>query len=242
MSQTLLKSIVLPQAGSSKATATVIFAHGLGDQGAGWLDVAQMLRKRPKLQHVRFVLPNSPVQPVTLNGGMPMPSWFDIRTLDDISGGEDEVGLRKSADALSALINAEEAGSQEHLDGQGVPSERVVVGGFSQGGAIGLLCGLTHPKPVAGIVGLSTWLPLRAKMVAPYLTSHARNIPIFLGHGTADQVVKYEYGQRSAKFLRAGGENDGGAGSYDGMAHSACMEEIEHVAEYLEKVIPAQAS
>ncbi|CEH17142.1 Lysophospholipase [Ceraceosorus bombacis] len=189
-----------------------------------------MLRKRPKLQHVRFVLPNSPVQPVTLNGGMPMPSWFDIRTLDDISGGEDEVGLRKSADALSALINAEEAGSQEHLDGQGVPSERVVVGGFSQ-------------------------------MVAPYLTSHARNIPIFLGHGTADQVVKYEYGQRSAKFLRAGGENDGGAGvgcgkwrdeggrpagvwaeSYDGMAHSACMEEIEHVAEYLEKVIPAQAS
>lgn len=127
----------------------------------------------------------------------------------------------------------------------------------SQGGAIGLLSGLTHPSPVAGIVALSTWLPLRAKLVAPYLPSHASSLPILVCHGTADPVVRFEYGQRSAKFLRAGGDGGAGVGcgeyrevdgkikgvkfeQYPGMPHSACPQEIEDIGEWLEKVIPAQ--
>lgn len=119
-----------------------------------------------------------------------------------------------------------------------------MIGGFSQGGAIALLSGLTKSPPVGGIMALSTWLPLRAKLVAPLLPEHASSLPVFMAHGTADPIVKYSYGERSAKFLRAG--DGGGAGlglgnlrqaeggkwrgvwteAYPGMAHSACPEEV----------------
>lgn len=128
----LLKSLIVPPASGQPATATLIFAHGLGDSGAGWLDVAQMLSRRPALRHVRFVLPNAPVQPVTLNMGMSMPSWFDIHSLDDFEEKEDEAGLKKSAAAIANLVRAEVDGTAEGLGGKGVPADRVVVGGFSQ--------------------------------------------------------------------------------------------------------------
>lgn len=160
MTSNLLKTLVVPAA-SGKATASVIFAHGLGDSGLGWLDgecrfrakrapslrkkhahrsvpfrtlyaVAQMLSRRPSLRHVRFVLPNAPVQPVTLNMGMSMPSWFDITTLEDISGSEDEKGLLKSAGEIKKLVQAEVDGTGDGLNGHKIPAERVVVGGFSQ--------------------------------------------------------------------------------------------------------------
>lgn len=181
-----------------------------------------------------------------------------VTSLDDVSGAEDEAGLRQSADSIKALVDAEIDGTGSGLDGKGIPSDRVVVGGFSQGGAVSLLAGLTHSPPVAGIVALSTWLPLRAKLIAPYLAKDADQVPVFIGHGTADPVVRYEFGSRSAKFLRAGdgggqglglgtfrkGENGKWRGvwseDYQGMPHSACPEEIEHVGEFLEKVVPAQ--
>lgn len=128
----LLKSLIVPPASGQAPTATLIFAHGLGDSGAGWLDVAQLLSRRPALRHVRFVLPNAPVQPVTLNMGMSMPSWFDIHSLDDFEEHEDEAGLKKSAAAIGALVKAEVDGTAEGLNGRGVPVERVAVGGFSQ--------------------------------------------------------------------------------------------------------------
>lgn len=174
-----------------------------------------------------------------------------------MSGSEDEAGLRESSDAIKALVDAEVDGSADGLNGKGVQCDRVVVGGFSQGGAIALLAGLTRTPPVAGIIALSTWLPLRAKLIAPYLATHADQLPVFMAHGTADPVVRFEFGQRSAKFLRAGDGGGQGLGlgnlrqsekggwrgvwqeEYPGMPHSACPEEIEHMGQFLEKVVPA---
>jgi alpha-beta hydrolase superfamily lysophospholipase len=116
----------------------------------------------------------------------------------------------KSANAIKALVDAEIDGSAEGLNGNGIKSDRVVVGGFSQGGAIALLAGFTKSPAVGGIIAMSTWLPLRAKLVAPLFPEHALTLPVFMAHGTADPVVKYSYGERSAKFIRAG--DGGGAG------------------------------
>ncbi|PWN48026.1 acyl-protein thioesterase 1 [Violaceomyces palustris] len=236
----MLKTLVVGPSSGAKPTATLFLLHGLGDTSAGWSDVAMMLSKRPSLRHVRFVLPNSPIQPVTLNMGMSMPSWFDIRSLDDISGGEDEAGLLKSRDEIIKLVKAEVDGSGKGLDGHKIASERVVVGGFSQGGAISYLTGLTIPMQVGGVVALSTWLPLRAKINA-LKSDHMNNLKVFHGHGNADPVVRYEYGSRTVDFVK----KELGLGdkvtfkTYDGMPHSACAEEIEDIAKFLEQVIPA---
>lgn len=170
---------------------------------------------------------------------------FAVLSLDDVTGTEDEKGLTASSNAIKALVDAEIDGTADGLNGVQIKSDRIVIGGFSQGGAIALLAGLTKSPPVAGIVALSTWLPLRAKLIAPLLPEHANTLPVFMGHGTADPVVKYTYGERSAKFVRSG--DGGGAGlglgnfrqtedgkrwrgvwaeSYPGMAHSACPEEV----------------
>ncbi|PWN17878.1 Phospholipase/carboxylesterase [Microstroma glucosiphilum] len=254
MASPLLKTLVVPAA-SGTATASVIFAHGLGDSGLGWLDVAKMLSRRPSLNHVRFILPNAPVQPVSLNMGMPMPSWFDITTLEDISEAEDERGLLKSSSEINRLIQAEIDGSAEGLGGKGIEAGRVVVGGFSQGGAIAYLTGLTHPTPLAGIIALSSWLPLKSKIVS-LLSPHAKDTPVFHGHGSSDQIVQFTFGKRTVEFLKSEAEGGLGMGEfktasgagrqakgvkfeiYRGMAHSACPEEIEHVGQFLESIVP----
>lgn len=171
-------------------------------------------------------------------------SLLAVLSLDDVSGTEDEKGMTQSSDAIKALVDAEVDGSAEGLDGKGIKSDRVIIGGFSQGGAMALLSGLTKSPPVGGIIALSCWLPLRAKLVVPLLSEHAQTLPVFMAHGTADPVVKYSYGERSAKFVRAG--DGGGAGlglgnfrqtddgkwrgvwseAYPGMGHSACDKEV----------------
>ncbi|KAE8220425.1 hypothetical protein CF319_g6041 [Tilletia indica] len=240
-STALLKSIIIPPGSGKAATATVIFSHGLGDSGAGWADVAQMLSARPKLRNVRFVLPHAPSQPVTLNAGYRMPSWFDIYSLDNINGTEDEKGLLESKDRISKLI--------ENEISNGVPANRIVVGGFSQGGAVSYLTGLLYPTPLAGIVALSTWLPIRdyisKALQESGSTPPANPPPIFHGHGNADPVVQYEFGKRTIDFLKTP-KDKGGLGfsedkirfeTYPGMPHSACPQEIEHIGEFLDKVI-----
>lgn len=206
-----------------KHTASVIFLHGLGDSGQGWAPVATMLSKNPELSHIKFILPHAPVQPVTLNFGMRMPSWFDIRSLDEKgtleADGEDQEGMLASSLGVNKLI-ADEVDS-------GIESSRVVVGGFSQGGAIGLLTGLTSERRLGGIVALSTWLPMSRKMssvrhqiptfpgmVVVYfylfifffdyqmMSESARNVPIFFGHSIDDPVVKYEWGRKSFEALK----------------------------------------
>jgi len=201
-------------------TASVIWLHGLGADGHDFEPIAAQLRL-PAALPVRFVFPHAPLRSVTLNAGMHMPAWYDIRGLDADSP-EDAAGIRRAARWIDGLIGRE---SQ-----RGVPSERIVVAGFSQGGALALWSGLCHPHPLAGILGLSAYLPLRADLAHERSPANART-PIFLAHGTADTVVSHELGLRSREaLLELGYPVDWH--SYP-MGHEVCPEEIMDIRTWL---------
>ncbi|KAI9688270.1 MAG: hypothetical protein M1822_001777 [Bathelium mastoideum] len=181
-------------------TATVIVSHGLGDSGAGWVFLAENWRRRGKFEEVSFVFPNAPTIPITINMGMRMPGWYDITSFDDLSVREDETGILRSRDTMHSLISAEVA--------KGIPSNRIVLGGFSQGGAMSLFCGVTCPQKLAGIFGLSSYLLLQGKLrdLVPAENPN-KETPIFMGHGDADMVVRHEWGQKTADKLKEWGWN-----------------------------------
>ncbi|XP_063615538.1 acyl-protein thioesterase 1-like [Penaeus indicus] len=133
---------------TAKHTATVIFLHGLGDTGHGWASAMAAIGS----PHIKFICPTAPVMPVTLNNGFRMPSWFDLKSLD-VDGPEDSDGIKKARDGIHQLIEEEVKA--------GIPHERIMLGGFSQGGALALYSTFTHSRTLAGVIGLSCWLPLR---------------------------------------------------------------------------------
>ncbi|KAJ7118590.1 Phospholipase/Carboxylesterase-domain-containing protein [Mycena crocata] len=230
-----LKFIAVPAL--AKHTATVIFVHGLGDTGAGWKPVADMFKS--DLPHVKWVLPHSPSMSVTANGGMVMPSWFDILSFG-FDSNEDQPGMLKTMHSLNQLITAE-------VDA-GIPANRIVLGGFSQGGAMSLLTGLTAERKLAGLAILSGWLPLRNTFKA-MASEHAASIPIFWGHGSSDPLVKYEFGRSSADFVMktlgtpeapTTGELKGlSFNSYAGVGHSTNQKELDDLRGWLKKALPA---
>ncbi|RPD67376.1 Phospholipase/carboxylesterase [Lentinus tigrinus ALCF2SS1-7] len=231
--------IVAPRA---KHTATVIFVHGLGDTGAGWQSLAEMYARDSNLQHVKWILPHAPVAPVTANNGFRMPAWFDIFEFGSINAREDEEGMLKTMYALNQLITAE-------VDA-GIPANRIVLGGFSQGAAMSLLTGLTTERRLAGLGILSGWLPIRNKVKA-MVSDHAKKLPIFWGHGTVDPIVRFDRATLSMEFLKkelginnVEPENvlNGGIEfhAYEGLPHSADPEELDDLKTFLKKVVPAQ--
>ena len=193
--------------------AAVIVLHGLGADGNDFVPVAREL-DLAAAGAVRFVFPHAPVIPVTINGGHSMRAWYDIRAADLVQR-EDEAGLRKSLEQVEALIAREKS--------RGVPADRIVLAGFSQGCAMALLTGLRHAERLGGIVGMSGYLPLAATTAAE---RHAANelTPIFLAHGRSDPVVPMARAIASRDALAALGYpvqwHD------DPMGHSVCMEEI----------------
>ncbi|GAA6059038.1 hypothetical protein JCM10212_001263 [Sporobolomyces blumeae] len=219
-----------------KHTATVIFAHGLGDSAAGWVPLAQSLRT--KYRHIKWVLPTAPQQPVSINMGMRMTSWFDIQSLPPAElRADDDKGMLESVRTINALITQE--------TDAGLPSNRILVGGFSQGACIAYLTGLTSERKLAGVVALSGWLGMADKIQAVsrsplMLSDHARKLPVFHGHGTGDQVVKHAWGQQSVEKLKEFGFNDIEFKSYPGMPHSFCDEEQRDLEAFLRKVLPDQ--
>ncbi|TXT13218.1 hypothetical protein VHUM_01619 [Vanrija humicola] len=215
--------------------ATVIFLHGLGDSGHGWLPVAKLLWS--SLPNVKWVLPHAPELPVTLNGGYRMPAWFDIYTLDrsQTPRHEDEAGLLAAVEAVDKLIQAE-------VDA-GIPEEKIVLGGFSQGGAVTALSLLLGKRKLAGYVALSTWVPLAHKVEA-LARKDANALPVFWGHGKDDQVVEYQWGAKSVELLEQLGFKRLPAGetfarpglrfeSYPGMGHSSSPKEIDDLRDWL---------
>lgn len=234
---------VLPTA---KHTASVIVLHGLGDSGHGWRPVAQMLAKDPKLAHVKWILPHAHDNPVTLNMGMSMPSWFDIESLEldtnDELGGEDSKGMLASSVLVNQIITAE-------VDEANIPADRIVIGGFSQGAALSLLTGLTSERRLGGIFALSGWLPLSGK-IKSMMSDRAQSLPIFFGHGTSDPVVQYKYGKQSYNLLKSLGFQDATAESikglswqeYAGMGHSSSPRELQDIASWLARVVPLQGN
>ncbi|KAI7818692.1 Phospholipase/carboxylesterase [Gamsiella multidivaricata] len=209
---------------TAKHTATVIFLHGFGDSGAGWQLGAY-------LPHVKFIFPNAPALPITINGGMLTPAWYDIISISSISHQQDEKGLIHSRQQVMRLV-------REQVEVAGIPANRIVIGGFSQGCVLGLLTALTSEYKFAGIVSLSGYLPLHTK-IASMVADANRKTPIFWGHGTVDQMVRYEFGEQSVEFLKKH-KYSVDFHTYPNMGHSACDEELGDLLTFLKKTIPEE--
>ncbi|KAG9102000.1 hypothetical protein FS749_000565 [Ceratobasidium sp. UAMH 11750] len=227
ISAAALKFITIPP--RAKHTATIIFSHGLGDSGEGWRPVAQMLASQHP--HVKWILPHAPDVPVTINGGMVMPAWFDLYSLGSTDDKEDEEGILRSSAAINLLVKAE--------NDAGIPNEKIVLGGFSQGAALALVTGLTSEEKYAGIAILSGWLPMRNRLISMF-SSHAKSTPIFWGHGTSDPVIPYRFGAGSVQILKEkAGFEEVEFHPYQGIAHSTDTQEIVDLSAWLKRVIPA---
>jgi phospholipase/carboxylesterase len=203
--------------------AAVIWLHGLGADGHDFEPVVPELRLPPRLA-VRFVFPHAPVRPVTINMGMPMRAWYDILQLG--GGTEDDAGIRASQALVEGLIERENS--------RGVQARRIVLAGFSQGGAIALQTGLRHPEPLGGILALSTYLPLAATLAAERGAAN-RNLPVFMAHGTLDPMIPIA----RARASRASLEALGYAVQWQeyAMPHSVCGEEIADIAAWLVRLL-----
>lgn len=213
--------VTVPSQGT--ATAAIIFMHGLGDTANGWAPAFPL----PGLAHVRTVLPTAEIQAVSLNGGMPMPSWFDLHGLDE-NAVIDADGISAGVARVERIIDAVVAG--------GIPAERVVVAGFSQGGALALTTALRSTRRLAGVVALSTWLPLYSQYPA-LLGEAAKDIPFFSGHGKDDKVVPLKFGKMSVDHLKQLGV-DISMSEYAGLTHSASQSELEDVKDFVARVLP----
>lgn len=200
--------------------ATIIVLHGLGADGNDFVPIAQELDLSP-VGPVRFVFPHAPVIPVTINNGYRMRAWYDILGMDLVRR-EDEAGLRRSLGEVEDLLVREQQ--------RGMAPHRVVLAGFSQGCAMALMTGLRHRQRLAGIVGMSGYLPLAHSTAAERSDANALT-PIFMGHGSQDNVVAVDRGRESRDALRALGY--GVEWHEYPMAHSVCMEEIADLNAWL---------
>lgn len=238
--QYLKPIIVNPRA---KHTATIIFLHGLGDTGYGWKPVADMFSTDSALHHVKWILPHAPTVPVTANRRVEMPAWYDILGFEWPRAQEDEAGMLRSVAYINKLVDSE-------VD-EGISPDRILIGGFSQGGALSLLTGLTSERKFGGVAVLSGYLPLpdRMKTMATFVN---KLTPWFWGHGEDDPLVEFSSGVRSADFLKkelgippadAAAPEKGGLlfNSYEDVPHSTSNEELRDLKEWLKKVLPATA-
>lgn len=204
---------------------TVIWMHGLGADGSDFAPIVPELNL-PESPAVRFIFPHAPYRPVTCNGGYVMRAWYDIVSLAPGSREIDEPSLLESRDSVRQLIAREAA--------RGVPSERIVLAGFSQGGAVAYLAGLTHPAPLAGIIALSTYIPSPALLLAEFTAPNGR-IPVFAAHGTDDDVVSLELGEQALEVVRGIGVAPEWR-TY-AMPHSVCLDEIADIGTWLARII-----
>lgn len=222
MSDELLECVEREPA--APARSSVIWLHGLGADGHDFESVVPELGLSDELA-VRFVFPHAPQRPVTINGGMVMRAWYDILGFDSRRD-EDIEGLRTSEAQVRALVEREVS--------RGVDEERIVLAGFSQGGAIALQAGVRHPRRLAGIMALSTYLTLPEKLESE-MSSANGDCPIFMAHGIHDPVVPFEGGRLSREALEARGYEIEWR-EYP-MPHSVCIEEIADISSWLTRVL-----
>jgi phospholipase/carboxylesterase len=200
--------------------ASVIWLHGLGASGHDFEALVPELGL-VEAHAVRFVLPHAPEQPVTINQGYVMPAWYDILGME-ITAHQDEAGIRRAGGWLRQLVAAEVA--------RGIPAERIVLAGFSQGGAVALHTALRHPQRLAGVLALSTYLPLAGAAQAE-MAAAQQGLPVFYGHGDHDEVVLPQAAVHSREVLMALGcavEWHGYA-----MGHTLCNEEVADIRDWL---------
>lgn len=207
-------------AASGKQTATIIFLHGLGDTGHGW--AASLAAIKPPF--AKLICPTASSIPVSLNGNLRMPSWFDLKSLDP-SGPEDEAGIKSAAARIDSIIQAEVAA--------GIPPNRIILGGFSQGGALALYTGLSGSRELGGIIALSSWLPLN-RQFGSWLKQ--KSIPILQCHGDCDPIVMYTFGLATSQLLKTQcGKYT--FKTYPGLGHSSSETELEDVKKFFQDII-----
>ena len=201
--------------------AVVIWLHGLGDSGNGFAPIVPELGL-PSGHKIRFVFPHAPIRPVTINNGMPMRAWYDIKSMD-FNHRADVEGVLESAEQVRELIEAEIA--------KGIPSDRIVLAGFSQGGVIALHLGTRLDKPLAGIMALSTYMSEPEKLAAE-ASDQNKSTPVFCAHGQQDDVVPMFLGHAAYKVLEQNG--------YEViwkdylMQHNVCMPQLKDISAWLQ--------
>lgn len=205
--------------------ASVIWLHGLGADGYDFEPVVNYLLRPDGLPNVRFILPHAPEMPVTRNNGYVMPAWYDIYGITPISK-EDASGIQASQQYIDALI--------ENEINRGIASERIVLAGFSQGGAIALHTALRQPNKLAAVLALSTYLPLQATFNKEVIPANAQT-PIFMAHGIFDDIISLEMAKTSADLLSKHGYPVQWH-EYN-MAHSLSNEEIADIEKFLHQVL-----
>lgn len=211
-----------------KAQAVVVWLHGLGDSGHGFAPIVPELRL-PADAGIRFLFPHAPEIPVTINGGMRMRAWYDIKTMD-LTNRADEAGVRQSAEAVKALL--------DKLISEGTPSERIMLAGFSQGGVITLHLLPRLPYKLAGFMALSTYMACPEKLAAEQLT-HNKNTPVFIAHGTQDPVVPLAAGQQAYQAYKAAGFSVSWR-DYR-MPHSVCAQEVDEISRFIQSRLLVKA-
>jgi phospholipase/carboxylesterase len=201
--------------------ASIIWLHGLGADGHDFQPVVAAL----DLPGVRFILPHAPYRAVSINNGYEMRAWYDLYGLT-LDSRQDEAGIRQSQTEIETLIAAEKA--------RGIDASRIVLAGFSQGGAIALHTALRHEERLAGVLALSTYLPLRSHLTEEVHASN-RDVPIFMAHGSFDTVITLEIARISAQSLT---QNDYPLTWHEyPMAHSVCNEEIADIRLFLQSIL-----
>jgi phospholipase/carboxylesterase len=199
---------------------SVIWLHGLGADGHDFEPMVPQLRLKSALP-LRFIFPHAPVRPVTLNGGMAMRAWYDLVSLERNSP-QDLAGIEESAETVNRLIRQE-------VD-RGIAADKIVIAGFSQGGAVALHAALRYPDRLAGLIALSTYLPKGEQLEAEASAAN-RDLPIFMAHGAQDPVVQPQLGEQSFRHLESLGYPIKWR-TYP-MPHAVCPQEIEHIRAWL---------
>lgn len=205
----------------SNATHSIIWLHGLGADGHDFEPIVNELNLN---QSIRFTFPHAPEMSVTVNNGLRMPAWYDIKAAQ-IDAAQDEAGIRNSQQAILALIEREIE--------RGIKSENIILAGFSQGGAIALHTALRYEKPLAGIMGLSTYLPL-VDSVADEIDDANKQTPIFLAHGGYDQIIPFQLAANTQEELNKLNYVTE-LKKYE-MEHSVCVEEIDDISNWINRV------
>jgi len=202
-------------------TGVVIFLHGLGADGFDFKDIFT----KPQFNKIRFILPHAPYQPVTINQGYEMRAWYDLYDLS-FENDEDELGMERSSLSINKLI--------EDQISFGIPSEKIIIGGFSQGAAMSFYLGLKYPKKLGGIAALSGYLPLKDKLTDS-LKGELANMPIFMAHGLYDNVI--EIGIADSSFEKLSKEFNSASFLKYPMGHEVCEKEIDDLSIFFDQLL-----
>lgn len=235
----LISAIKTP-ATTTPAKAAIIFLHGLGDSGDGWSFLPQIINQTKLIptdvaNSINYVFPNAPQIPITVNGGMRMPGWFDIYEFGNPNARQDVVGFFKTiTDVVKELID-------EQINKYNIPAEKIIIGGFSQGAAISLATLATLNFKIGGVVALSGFCspPVAEELEQKYLVSDVNfNTPVFQGHGTADPIIAYDFGKKTSEYYKTKlGFKNLQFHTYSGVAHSASEEELVDVVKFIKDII-----